>query len=105
MSELVLTKDSILEATEVVLRHFGPSKANVVDVARALKVSHGAVYRHFPSKSALRDAVVRKWLAEMMPPLDAIVEEKGAASDRFSKPSVGTHLLTRNCLQHTMNSR
>ncbi len=30
----------------------------VIDVARALGVSHGSVYRHFPSKAALRDAVV-----------------------------------------------
>jgi AcrR family transcriptional regulator len=34
----------------------------VVDVARALGVSHGSVYRHFPSKAALRDAVTERWL-------------------------------------------
>ena len=52
-----LTSERILEAAEEALRRFGPAKANVVDVARALGVSHGAVYRHFPSKAALRDAV------------------------------------------------
>ena len=31
----VLTRDRILEAAEEVLRRFGPSKATVVDVARA----------------------------------------------------------------------
>ena len=35
----------------------------MVDVARALGVSHGSVYRHFPSKAALRDAVAERWLA------------------------------------------
>ena len=34
-----------------------PAKATVVDVARALGVSHGSVYRHFPTKAALREAV------------------------------------------------
>jgi AcrR family transcriptional regulator len=57
-----LTPDRILEAAEEVLRRHGPAKANVVDVARALGVSHGSVYRHFPSKQALREAVTKRWL-------------------------------------------
>jgi AcrR family transcriptional regulator len=57
-----LTPERILEAAEEVLRRHGPAKANVVDVARALGVSHGSVYRHFPSKQALREAVTKRWL-------------------------------------------
>jgi len=57
-----LDADAILAATEDVLRRHGPGKANVVDVARALGVSHAAVYRYFPSKAALREAVARRWL-------------------------------------------
>src|SRR3954447_11491103 len=57
-----LTAERILEVTEEVLRRHGPAKATVVDVARALGVSHGSVYRHFPSKAALREAVTRRWL-------------------------------------------
>lgn len=53
---------TVLAATEEVLRRHGPAKATVVDVARALGVSHAAVYRHFPSKNALREAVTRQWL-------------------------------------------
>ena len=37
-------------AAEEVLRRYGPPKATVVDVARALGVSHGSVYRHFPEQ-------------------------------------------------------
>ncbi|WP_424213867.1 TetR family transcriptional regulator [Streptomyces sp. BI20] len=57
-----LTPERILEVTEEVLRRFGPTKATVVDVARALGVSHGSVYRHFASKAALREAVTARWL-------------------------------------------
>ena len=57
-----LTSERILLAAEDVLRRHGRAKANVVDVARALGVSHGTVYRHFPSKQALREAVTRRWL-------------------------------------------
>ncbi|MFI6418053.1 TetR family transcriptional regulator [Streptomyces sp. NPDC050842] len=63
-----LTAERILEATEEVLRRYGPAKATVVDVARVLGVSHGSVYRHFRTKAALREAVTERWLsrAEVM---------------------------------------
>ncbi|MDJ0383850.1 TetR family transcriptional regulator [Streptomyces sp. G-G2] len=67
-----LTPERILETTEEVLRRFGPTKATVVDVARALGVSHGSVYRHFPSKAALREAVTDRWLARNVLTLEEI---------------------------------
>ncbi|GAA1382124.1 TetR family transcriptional regulator [Pseudonocardia kongjuensis] len=57
-----LDRQAILAATETALRRHGPDKTTVVDVARSLGVSHGSVYRHFPSKTALREAVTRRWL-------------------------------------------
>ena len=80
-----LTPDKILEAAEDVLRRFGPSKATVVDVARALGVSHGSVYRHFPSKAALRDAVTERWLHRISDPLEAMVRGKEPAPERLRK--------------------
>jgi AcrR family transcriptional regulator len=62
MATETLTTERILEATEEVLRRHGPAKANVVDVARALGVSHGSVYRHFGTKAQLREAVTKRWL-------------------------------------------
>jgi len=78
-----LTPEQILEAAEETLRRFGPAKTTVVDVARALGVSHGSVYRHFPTKAALRDAVVQRWLERMHPPLVAIADEDGPAPERL----------------------
>ncbi|MEM1044854.1 MAG: TetR family transcriptional regulator [Pseudomonadota bacterium] len=72
-----LTEERIIDAAEDVLRRFGPRKTNVVDVARELGVSHGTVYRHFPSKAALGDAVVRRWLHRVSEPLEAIVAKPG----------------------------
>ena len=76
---VVLTPERILEATEDVLRRFGLAKATVVDVARALDVSHGSVYRHFPSKASLRDAVAKRWLDRVSTPLETIAEAPGPA--------------------------
>jgi AcrR family transcriptional regulator len=72
----VLTREQILEAAEDVLRRYGPAKTNVVDVARALNVSHGSVYRHFPSKAALREAVAERFLETTSAPLEDIDEPK-----------------------------
>jgi AcrR family transcriptional regulator len=81
----VLTAEAILDAAEEVLRRYGPGKTAVVDVAKALGVSHGSVYRHFPSKVALRDAVAERWLARVAGPLDAMVREGGPAIDRLGR--------------------
>ncbi|NJK81983.1 MAG: TetR/AcrR family transcriptional regulator [Chloroflexaceae bacterium] len=83
MSDTPLTTEQILEKAEDVLRRYGPAKATVVDVARALQISHGSVYRHFPSKAALRDAVTRRWLERISTPLAAIAARHVPALERL----------------------
>jgi AcrR family transcriptional regulator len=85
VTETALTADQILEAAENVLRRFGPTKATVVDVARLLGVSHGSVYRHFPSKAALRDAVTERWLARFSEPLADVAAEASPAPERLRR--------------------
>ncbi|WP_405007131.1 TetR family transcriptional regulator [Kitasatospora purpeofusca] len=80
-----LTAEQILSATEDVLRRFGPAKATVVDVARTLGVSHGSVYRFFPSKAALREAVTERWLAQAHDELRLITDETGPAAERLHR--------------------
>ncbi|MFJ3584942.1 TetR family transcriptional regulator [Streptomyces sp. NPDC090127] len=78
MATETLTAERILEATEEVLRRYGPAKATVVDVARVLGVSHGSVYRHFRTKAALREAVTGRWLSRT----EAVLAELTGAPDR-----------------------
>jgi len=85
VTETALTPDQILEAAEEVLRRFGPAKATVVDVARVLGVSHGSVYRRFPSKAALRDAVTERWLARISEPLADVAAEDSPAPERLRR--------------------
>ena len=79
----VLTPERILEAAEDVLRRYGPAKATVVDVARALGVSHGSVYRHFASKADLRDAVAERWLKRVSQPLAEVADGDMPAPERL----------------------
>ncbi|MEU6380437.1 TetR family transcriptional regulator [Streptomyces sp. NPDC046909] len=85
-----LTAERILVATEEVLRRHGPAKATVVDVARALGVSHGSVYRHFRTKAALREAVTKRWLDRTTEELAQVV----AAADRDPEARLRDWLAT-----------
>ncbi|KGI78567.1 TetR family transcriptional regulator [Oleiagrimonas soli] len=84
MADAPLTRERILEAAEEVLRRYGPTKATVVDVARALEVSHGTVYRHFASKAALRDAILRAWLERIDAQLAAVADGPGTPPERLA---------------------
>ena len=84
MPEDVPLPQRILDAAETLLRRHGPEKTNVVDIARALGMSHGNIYRHFPSKQALLEAVAVRWLNALMDPLEVITEDRSRpASERL----------------------
>src|SRR6266550_3463862 len=80
-----LTRDRIVATAEDVVRRFGPAKATVLDVARALGVSHAAVYKHVASKAELRDLVVERWAETTMLPLRAIAARPGPAPKRLRR--------------------
>lgn len=77
------TRERILEAAERLLRRYGPAKTTVSDVARALRMSHANIYRHFASKTALQEAIAERWLAGISGPLDEIAAGRGGAAERL----------------------
>ncbi len=79
----MLTKEQILDAAEAVLRKYGPRKTTVVDVARALGVSHGTVYRHFATKAALHEAITSRWVERVTAPLDDIANKSTSPGARL----------------------
>jgi AcrR family transcriptional regulator len=84
-ADVPLNRDQIVATAEDVIRRFGPAKATVVDVARALGVSHAAVYRHVATKADLRNLVVNRWMEATMPALRAIAAEAGPAQERLRR--------------------
>lgn len=88
-------RDRILDATVEQLRRHGPAKTGVVDVARALDMSHSNVYKHFASKSALFDAVAERWLANVMAPLTKITADKKTPAPQRLKAWLRTLAQTK----------
>src|SRR5262249_57452892 len=85
LDDAPLTLDRIVSAAEAVIRRFGSAKATVVDVARALGVTHAAVYRPVATKAELRDLVVGRWAETTMPALRAIAAQPGPAPERLRR--------------------
>ena len=84
MTETTPLPQRILDAAEEVLRRHGAEKANVVDVARVLGMSHANIYRHFASKKALLDAVANRWLEVVTGPLEKITSDRDrSAAERL----------------------
>lgn len=67
----------LLVIAEEHVRRFGIERLTVVGVAREAGMTHANVYRYFPSKTALADAVSAQWLR----PLDALLTDAAGAPD------------------------
>lgn len=79
LDKISLDKEIILNATDEVIRRFGPDKANISDVAKSLKVSHAAIYRYYNGKAALLHAVTERWLTNLHAPSNDILKEDSPA--------------------------
>lgn len=53
---------NILQAATALVRRLSESKTSMVDIGKALRVSHAAFHRLYPSKAAIVDAIVQEAL-------------------------------------------
>ena len=74
----------ILEAATDAYAELGPD-VTIDEIARRAGVGHGTVFRRFPTKDALRAAVIRARLDELLATAHALLEEPdaGAAVEQF----------------------
>jgi AcrR family transcriptional regulator len=79
------SRERILEAAETLLRRFGPEKFRIVDVAEALGMSHGNIYRYFPHRQAILDAIAQRWLTKIIGPLQKIARKQTDAEQRLEE--------------------
>src|SRR4029079_9279854 len=59
MNDAARRREQILSAADRLLRHYGPNKTTVADVAREAGIGVGSVYLEFPSKDALIEELSR----------------------------------------------
>lgn len=89
-------------ATEHLAR-LGPKRVTVVAVAAEAGMTHANVYRYFPSKDALLDAVAGRWLRDIETRLAGIADAPDPADDKIERLLTALAALQRDALQDEPN--
>jgi AcrR family transcriptional regulator len=81
------------------LRHRGARGVTVVGVAEAAGMTHANVYRYFPSRAALIDAVLAQWLKGLEAGLADIASAPDPADDKLERLLVAVAHSHRDLLR------
>ncbi len=80
------------------LARLGPKGVTVVAVAAEAGMTHANVYRYFPSKDALLDAVAGRWLRDVETRLAGIADAPDPADDKVERLLTALSLAQREAL-------
>ena len=83
------TRARIMETAEALFRRLGYAKTAVADIAAELGMSPANVYRFFPSKNAIVEAICQRCLAEVEGEAWAVARAKGPAGQRIERLVLG----------------
>src|SRR5712675_2434481 len=76
------TRERILVVAERLFRQIGYQKTTVADIARELRMSPANIYRFFPSKAAICEAIAERVLDQIVAAVWATARGAGPAPDR-----------------------
>src|SRR6202166_977322 len=79
------TRARIMATAEALFRRLGFAKTAVADIASELGMSPANVYRFFPSKNAIVEAICQRCLAEVESNAWAVARAKGPAGERVER--------------------
>src|SRR6516165_325802 len=79
------TKARIVEVADALFRRIGYAKTTVADIAAELGMSPANVYRFFPSKDAIVQAICQRCLSEVEEAAWAIARSKASAAQRIER--------------------
>ena len=79
------TRARIIETADALFRRLGYAKTAVADIAAELGMSPANVYRFFPSKNAIVEAICRRCLSELDENAWAVARSRGPAAARLER--------------------
>jgi AcrR family transcriptional regulator len=77
------TRQAIVTTAERLFREIGYQKTAVADIARDLRMSPANIYRFFPSKSAINEAIAERLLGGLSQAVWAVARGTGPADTRM----------------------
>ena len=95
-SPVALDKRSlIIETARLHLRRFGEDRMTITGIARALGMSHANIYRYFPGKTAIVEAVLDRWLSRVEALIGELAGRDGTAAERIEAVVIELHRRRR----------
>jgi AcrR family transcriptional regulator len=79
------TRTRILETADTLFRRLGYAKTAVADIAAELGMSPANIYRFFPSKTAIVQAMCKRCLAELEEKVWEVARSRGPAGQRLER--------------------
>ena len=79
------TRARIIDRAEALFRRLGFAKTAVADIAAELKMSPANVYRFFPSKNAIVEAICQRCLGQVEDRAWAVARSPGSAAERIER--------------------
>ena len=79
------TRARLLAMAATEIRQIGPKRMTISGLAGRLGMSHANVYRYFPGKQAILDAVLNAWLRGLETRLQEIVDGPDPADDKLER--------------------
>src|SRR5262249_56455638 len=97
------TRTRIVETADALFRRLGFAKTAVADIAAELRMSPANVYRFFPSKTAIVQAICQRCLSEVEEAACAIARSKAPVAQRSERLILHSWPYTKYHLssQHT----
>jgi len=86
----------ILQIAAEHVRRYGAAKTTVVAVAAEAGMSHANVYRYFPSKRSLIEALLEQWLKPLEAGLHEIADAPDQADDKLERIVSAVYRAYRN---------
>lgn len=93
-------RDRIVAVAEEHFRRIGYAKTAVADIAAAMGMSPANVYRFFPSKSAINNAICAKLMLEVDQLMESIVSAPETATERLRSYFFELHRNNKDKLTH-----
>jgi AcrR family transcriptional regulator len=79
------TRARIMETADTLFRRLGYAKTAVADIAAELRMSPANIYRFFPSKTAIVQAMCQRCLQELEEKVWAVVRSRAPAAQRLER--------------------
>ena len=97
------TDSRILQIAGDHVRKFGAARTTIVGIAAEAGMSHANVYRYFPSKDSLLDALTDHWLRPLEAGLHEIADAPDPADDKLERIVSAVYRAYRNKVETDPN--